>query len=487
MLPQELPTRAAPSFVSPRIRRAFSRLRAPSARGARARTVWWSVACWAYCLSSCVSHPTKSQTAQHLEPARERVELVVASAAPRAEPPAAPKVPIANGLPSALSPLDTLPVRHFAFASDGALSFTMHAHTAGAVEDAEGVTVCLLSGPLSIPDGSIVPHPRPFSLEATAHCFRERGATIAKAPQALVGEVSGNTSFVLTLETPSGSRRRTYAFERDVEFAEGDANGQRARSQHEGVGKPPPWPRSLSEELKRARKSRRVARRISLLAAATREEVTAVAPPAWVALLRRSSELETRTLISGEQAVLAVTLSRASLADGEPAREFLVARDDERWTSSPLLSEVISQAVRAPSLGTGAMLVLTRAQNVGSNLSPRVLYADEARLHVLAPVSGELVQRGHLRLGEVGYARLVDKHRVWRVFYQARVVGPGCLQVRRDHSWSALYDPQSTKLTERSRIRAGLTGIPTDLPSRYAKTEARYAWNGEDLVRGGCK
>jgi hypothetical protein len=215
--------------------------------------------------------------------------------------------------------------------------------------------------------------------------------------------------------------------------------------------------------------------------------VTSIEPPVWVSLLRRSSELETRTLISGEQAVLAVTFSRASLADGEPARELLVARDGERWVSSSLLPEVISQAVRAPSLGAGAMLVLTRAQNVGGNLSPHILYADEARLHVLAPASGELVQRGHLRLGEVGYARFSDKHRVWRVFYQARVVGPGCLQVRRDHSWAALYDPYSTKLTERSPIKAGLSGIPSDLPNRYAQTEARYAWNGEDLVRAGCK
>jgi hypothetical protein len=436
---------------------------------------------------SCVGYPTKPTATYFVAPQTwEPVELVISSAAPRIEATSS-KAPFHNGLPAALSPLDTIPVRHFAFASDGALSFTADAHTAGAVEDAQGVTVCLLAGPLSIPDGSIVPHPQPFAPRAAAHCFRERDAKIAKAPQAVVGEVSGKTSFVLTLETPSGSRRRTYTFEKVAEFSEGEATAPSARSQHEAVGKPPPWPRTLSEELQRARKSRRVSRRISLLSAATRQQVTQIEPPAWVALLRRSSELETRTLVSGEQAVLAVTMSRASLADGEPARELLVARDGERWVSSPLMPEVISQAVRAPSLGDGAMLVLTRTQNVGVNLSPRILYADEARLHVLAPSSGELVSRGQLRLGEVGYARLVDKHRVWRVFYQARVVGRGCLQVRRDHAWSALYDPQSTKLSERSRIKPGLTGIPSDLPNRYAKVEARYAWTGEDLVRGGCK
>lgn len=394
--------------------------------------------------------------------------------------------PERNGLPDALSPLPTLSVRHFAFANDGAQRSSADAHAAGAVEDDGGVTVCLLWGALSVPDGSMIMHPAPFAASAEARCFREDGARLARAARAQVGRVGDDVSFVVALERDGSTVRRAYAFSDDGKVREAAAHTKHARARP-SVGKPPPWPRTFEEELKRAGSKARGVPRVALPDATLVRKTVRMDAPSWVSLLRRDSEIETRTLVDHENVVLAVTLSRASAADSEPARELVVAREKERWVASPTLPEVIVQAAPAASLGAGAMLVLTREQNLGNNGSRRMLYADKAHLRVFVAAQGELSERSKLALGEIGYTRLVGKNRVWRVFYQARVTTPGCLLVRRDHAFTAYLDTRTAKVSERSRLRLGLEGLPSEAVLKYMKTEGKYGFDGSGLVRGACQ
>jgi len=431
----------------------------------------------------CAAHAT---TAAHSErPTTRKVSSRSKSPDPVREAATATtaRVSVRNGLPDTLSPLSTSPVRHLAFANDTALRSRSEAHAAGAVEDEAGVTICLVSGPL--PSSSVIVHPSPFSSEAETHCVREDGARIARAARPIIGKVVEDISFVLTLELAQGTVRRAYAFGPDVRAKEAQVQNTPKRNR-ESVGKPPPWSRRLEDEIKLAAHSVRGHPRAALPNARTVTELKPIPAPSWSSLLRQNSELETRALVDDDAPVLALSFWRASFADSEPAREMLIAREGERWFASQALPEVFVQAARAPSLGPNVLLALTRALDGGPHASRRTLYADRAQMRILSVRGGELVEHAMVPLGEVGYTRLAVKNRVWRVFNQARVTQRGCLLVRRDHAFTALFDTRAAEVSERSRLKLGLEGLPPEVVTRYSKVEGKYHFDGEQLRRRKC-
>ncbi len=311
-----------------------------------------------------------------------------------------------------------------------------------AVEDATGVKVCV-DGPA--PDDAPAPRTSPA-------CFREAGARLGVGPTRAV-MVGQAPALMLPLDTPDGEAHvRLYEPQGVVlDVRRGRHRARPARGAL-AIGDVPfhaPWYRSAASANRHGVAFFAQQRRV-LPSDTSPATVPAVSTPEVARWLAAPSEVEVALVDrSGSRSISAVHLPRD--AEGFE-RSVLVVRDGATVVADAPEEEDIFDARFADALAPGVVLALSEPGVGEENGSLDVPEADELALELFQPAGDRLVRHVLSRVGENGFTRFYDRSDAWRIYFRARVLSVGCIDLRLDFAWEAWFSRRTGRFTHGRRL-----------------------------------